>query len=156
MIKVGCCGFPAAMNRYFEHFSLVELNRTFYQYPKEKTVSDWRARAPPHFEFTVKAHQDISHKAKMKIGKDSLNAFEQMRRICNLLNSKVLLIQTPGSFKPDRLSDAERFFANVDRDDLVRVWETRGPAWETSQTYQRLRGALENVNVEHVTDPLRI
>jgi uncharacterized protein YecE (DUF72 family) len=156
MIKVGCCGFPVAMNRYFEHFSLVELNRTFYEYPREKTLVGWRAHAPAHFEFTVKAHQDISHRARMKIGEDSLRAFEQMKGICRLLGSKVLLIQTPGSFKPDRLSDAEKFLAEVDRDDLILTWETRGPSWEADEAQERLGRALKSLNVEHVTDPLRI
>jgi uncharacterized protein YecE (DUF72 family) len=81
MIKVGCCGFPVAMSRYFEQFGLVELNRTFYHYPREKTVADWKRNAPDEFEFTVKAHQDISHKAKMRVGEDSLHAFDQMKRV---------------------------------------------------------------------------
>jgi uncharacterized protein YecE (DUF72 family) len=156
MIKVGCCGFPVAMSKYFQHFSLVELNRTFYEYPRENTLTGWRARAPAQFEFTVKAHQDISHRARMKIGEDSLRAFERMKRTCRLLNSKVLVIQTPGSLRPDRLSDAERFFAGVDRDDLTLTWETRGVSWETNEEYERLADALKSLNVEHVTDPLRI
>ena len=67
MIKVGCCGFPTSMKRYFENYSLVELNSTFYEYPKLETVAGWREKAPENFEFTVKAHQDISHKSKMKL-----------------------------------------------------------------------------------------
>jgi uncharacterized protein YecE (DUF72 family) len=155
MIKVGCCGFPVAMNKYFEHFSLVEINRTFYEYPEEKTLERWRACAPAQFEFTVKAHQDISHRARMKIREDSLRAFEQMKRVCKLLNSRILLIQTPGSFKPDRLPDAEKFFAEADRDDLTLTWETRGPSWETEEAQERLGTTLKSLNVEHVTDPLR-
>lgn len=34
MIKVGCCGFPTSMSQYFKNFNIVELNRTFYQYPR--------------------------------------------------------------------------------------------------------------------------
>jgi len=56
MIGVGCCGFPTSMKKYFETFSLVELNNTFYTYPREKTAEDWREKAPGNFEFTVKAH----------------------------------------------------------------------------------------------------
>ena len=63
MIGVGCCGFPTSMKKYFETFNLVELNNTFYTYPREKTVEDWREKAPGNFEFTVKAHQDISQSA---------------------------------------------------------------------------------------------
>jgi uncharacterized protein YecE (DUF72 family) len=153
---VGCCGFPTSMKKYFENFSLVELNSTFYQYPRTETVEGWRKKAPETFEFTVKAHQDISHKEKMKITNTSLQAFEKMKKICQILNSKTLLIQTPGSFRPDRLEDAEKFFRTVDRDGLVLVWETRGSAWETLNVRKKLGEVLEKLNVVHVTDPFRL
>jgi uncharacterized protein YecE (DUF72 family) len=75
MIEIGCCGFPTSMKEYFENFGVIELNSTFYQYPREKTVQDWRERASENFEFTVKAHQDISHNAKMNVEEASLRAF---------------------------------------------------------------------------------
>jgi uncharacterized protein YecE (DUF72 family) len=156
MIKVGCCGFSTSMKKYFENFSLVELNSTFYQYPREKTVEGWRQKAPENFEFTVKAHQDISHKARLKVEEASFQAFERMKRICRTLNSKILLIQTPGSFKPDKLADAEDFFRKINREDLSLVWETRGPAWETAEVCRKLEQVLEELNVTHVTDPFRI
>ncbi len=156
MIKVGCCGFPTSMKKYFEHFSLVELNSTFYQYPRERTVEGWREKAPGNFEFTVKAHQDISHKAKLKVKEASLKAFERVKKICKTLNSKILLIQTPGSFRPDKLGDAEKFFGAVDREGLVLVWETRGPAWETAEVHKKLGQVLEKLDVTHVTDPFRV
>lgn len=156
MIRVGCCGFPTSMKKYFENFSLVELNSTFYQYPRERTVEGWREKAPENFEFTVKAHQDISHKAKMRVEEASLQAFERMERICKVLNSKMLLIQTPGSFRPDRLGDAEKFFGKVDREELVLVWETRGLAWENFEVRKMLGQVLERLDVTHVTDPFRV
>lgn len=156
MIKVGCCGFPTSMTKYFESFSLIELNNTFYQYPRMETVEGWREKAPKNFEFTVKAHQDISHKARLKIGETSLQAFDRMKQICKALNSKILLFQTPGSFKPDKLVEAEKFFKEVDRDGLVLVWETRGSAWENADVYRELGQVLEKSNVTHVTDPFRV
>jgi len=156
MINAGCCGFPTSMKKYFENFSLVELNSTFYQYPLDETVQGWREKAPKNFEFAVKAHQDISHKAKMKVEELSLQSFERMRRICKILDTKTLLVQTPGSFRLDRLGDAEEFFGEVDREDLVVVWETRGPAWETADVRERLGKVLEKLDVTHVTDPFRV
>ncbi|MGQ9506318.1 MAG: DUF72 domain-containing protein [Candidatus Bathycorpusculaceae bacterium] len=156
MIKVGCCGFPTSMKKYYENFNLVELNRTFYEYPRIETVEGWRKKAPETFEFTVKAHQDISHKEKMEINDASLQAFEKMKKICKILNSKILLIQTPGSFRPDKLQEAKKIFAKVNREGLVLVWETRGSAWENAETYERLGQVLEEIDVSHVTDPFRI
>lgn len=156
MIRVGCCGFPTSMKKYFERFSLVELNSTFYQYPRERTVEGWRERAPESFEFTVKVHQDVSHKAKLKVGEASLEAFEQMKRICKILGSKILLFQTPSSFRPDRLGDAEEFFGSVQHEGLILVWETRGSAWESADVRERLRRVLESLDVGHVTDPFKV
>jgi len=144
------------MKKYFKNFSLVELNSTFYQYPRMETVEGWREKAPENFEFTVKAHQDISHKAKIKVEEASLQAFERMKQICKALNSKIMLIQTPGSFRQDRLGEAEKFFREVNREGLVLVWETRGPAWETNEAYKRLGQVLEKLDVTHVTDPFRV
>jgi len=139
------------MQRYYESFSLVELNRTFYQYPKMSTVAGWREKAPSEFEFTVKAHQDISHRFKFET-KPSLQAFPQMKEMCETLNARILLVQTPASLRPDRLDDAEEFFRKVQRGDLIVVWETRGPAWEEPETRKRLAKVLREVDVPHVTD----
>jgi len=144
------------MKKYFEKFSLVELNRTFYQYPRMETVEGWRKKAPKDFEFTVKAHQDISHKARLKDEELSLQTFKRMKQICEVLNSKILLIQTPGSLRPNALGDAEKFFKKINREDLVLVWETRGEAWENMEIYKKLGQVLRGVGVVHVTDPFRI
>ena len=156
MIKVGCCGYPVSMKRYYESFSLVELNTTFYQYPRISTVEGWRAKAPKNFEFTVKAHQDVSHKFKLRPERECLEAFEKMREICNILGAKILLVQTPASLRPDKLEDAKEFFRRISREDLTIVWETRGPAWETKEARQRLADALKELDIPHVVDPFKI
>lgn len=144
------------MKRYFEKYQLVELNSTFYEYPRPETVKGWREKASENFEFTVKAHQDISHKSKMRVDETSLKSFETMKQICKTLKAKILLIQTPGSFKPDKLGDAEKFFKAVDREDLILAWETRGPEWEKREVYEKLSQVLKDLGVVHVTDPFRV
>jgi len=155
MIKVGCCGYPVGRKRYQETFRLVEINRTFYKIPSISTVIKWRKEAPSDFEFTVKAHQDISHKYKLKL-KGALEPFETMKTICKNLAAKIILIQTPASFKPDHLEDAEDFFKGVQREELIIVWETRGPLWEDEEIRERLKTVLERLDVSHVTDPFRV
>jgi len=143
------------MKKYYERFRLVEINRTFYEYPKISTAAGWRERAPPDFEFTVKAHQSISHKFRFEL-EPSIEAFERMKEICETLKARILLIQTPGSFRPDKLDDAEKFFEKISREDLRIVWETRGPAWETPSLREKLARTLRELDVSHVTDPFRI
>jgi len=142
------------MKKYYESFSLVELNRTFYEYPRMSTVEGWRAKAPQDFEFTVKAHQDITHRFRFEM-EPSLPLFETMKQICQTLKARILLIQTPGSFRPDKLSDAMKFLGKVKRDDLVVVWETRGLAWDLPDVRKKLSERLEALNVIHVTDPFK-
>ena len=155
MIKIGCCGYPVSMKKYYENLDLVELNTTFYQYPRISTVEGWRAKAPENFEFTVKAHQDISHRFKLEPEKECLEAFQKMKEICGILKAKILLIQTPASFRPEKLEVAEKFFSQIPREGLTVVWETRGPAWETEEVRQKLAEILENLDVPHVVDPFK-
>ena len=102
MIKVGCCGYSVGRKRYQETFSLVEINRTFYKIPKISTIARWRREAPKDFEFTVKAHQSISHEHKLRLA-ETIETFETMKDICRELEAKIILIQTPASFKPENL-----------------------------------------------------
>jgi uncharacterized protein YecE (DUF72 family) len=142
------------MKKYQETFGLVELNTTFYSYPKMPTVAKWREKAPENFEFTVKAHQDISHKFKFK-SEPSIKAFEQMKQICKALRARILLIQTPGSFKPDKLRDTQEFLSKINREGLTVVWETRGPSWDEPHMRERLAKLLRELDVPHVTDPFK-
>jgi len=142
------------MKKYYESFRLVELNHTFYAYPQTSTVAGWREKAPQGFEFTVKAHQDITHKFRFELGL-SLPAFETMKQICQTLKAHILLIQTPGSLRPDKLRDAEEFLSKIKRNNLVLVWETRGPAWDAPEVREKLAERLEALNVVHVTDPFK-
>ena len=61
IVKVGCCGFPISKNKYYDEFGIVELQTTFYNIPREKTLLKWREEAPEDFEFIVKAFQGITH-----------------------------------------------------------------------------------------------
>jgi len=153
--KVGCCGYPVSMKKYRETFQVVELNNTFYQYPKDSAVEKWRNESPKGFEFTVKANQEISHKYRLKTDL-AAEAFDKMKKICRILQARVLLIQTPGSFRPDQLGAAHEFFKEADRDGLTLVWETRGDEWEKPEVRDLLRKILDGVGVSHVTDPFRL
>lgn len=155
MIKVGCCGYPVSQTRYHETFNLVELNSTFYRYPSISTAERWRKKSPSGFEFTVKAHQDISHKYRLRV-EQAAEPFERIKQICRVLEAKIILIQTPGSFTTKNLNDAERFFREVNRDGFILVWETRGPSWESEDGFRALKSVLSELNVTHVTDPLKM
>ena len=60
-IKGGCCSFSMAQRDYFQRYQLIEIQQTFYQPPQLRTAEKWRASAPRHLEFTLKAWQLITH-----------------------------------------------------------------------------------------------
>src|SRR5438874_1322120 len=53
---------------YAEHFSLVEVNSTFYRIPDAKVVRSWRQQTPEDFIFDVKLHRLLSrHSTKPEL-----------------------------------------------------------------------------------------
>jgi uncharacterized protein YecE (DUF72 family) len=46
---------------YADHFHTVEVDSTFYACPSGRTVSNWAARTPDAFIFSVKVPQTITH-----------------------------------------------------------------------------------------------
>lgn len=53
------------LHRWFQYyqsrFPIVEMNSTFYQFPRPVTTRAWVRQARPDFAFVVKAHRSISH-----------------------------------------------------------------------------------------------
>lgn len=171
MIKVGCCGFNLSQKRYFKTFSVVEIQQTFYRLPQEETLLRWRKQAPLNFEYTLKAWQLITHpvssptyrKLKIKLKnaknyglfqptKEVFSAFQKFLGVCEILESKVVIFQTPASFGPEKknIENLRTFFRTVLRKGLIFCWEVRGK-WEESLVKQ-LCGELELV---HCVDPFK-
>ncbi len=171
IIKVGSCGwsylnaekyvprwkdkFKSKLQVYAKLFDLVEINSTFYRIPKLSTARKWREEADEvneGFEFTVKVSQLITHKDPF--GKQSLWAFERMKEIARELRAKILLFQSPASFKPteDNLEKARGFFEKIDRDDFVLVWEVR---WAKDWTKEIVRSVFSELGLNQCIDPFR-
>jgi uncharacterized protein YecE (DUF72 family) len=60
-LKVGCCGYPIAVKKYFEAFRFVEVQSTFYNLPRLSMVKRWREIAPEDSEFSMKAWRVVTH-----------------------------------------------------------------------------------------------
>lgn len=154
-IKIGCCGFPVAKDRYYKNFDAVEIQQTFYRPPEEKTVLKWRSEAPDDFEFTLKAWQLVTHepssptyrRLKFKIHESKKKnygffkptdevweAWEKTERIAQILKSKIIVFQCPPRFEPnsENKKNLERFFKTIKRKTYVLTWEPRG-RWEREE-----------------------
>ncbi|MCS7104458.1 MAG: DUF72 domain-containing protein [Thermofilaceae archaeon] len=177
MLKVGTCGWSARGGRkaYFVYFKVIELQETFYKLPQEDLALKWREGAPADFEFTLKAWQAITHpissptwkRSGLKISKnveekygyfrvtdETLDAWEKTSRICEILDAKVCIFQTPPSFgcTPENASSVEAFFTTINRKGISLGWEPRGN-WNNNPNILKL--LFEKLDLTHVVDPLK-
>ncbi|MEM2940512.1 MAG: DUF72 domain-containing protein [Thermoproteota archaeon] len=171
MIKIGCCGFPVSMQKYFSEFSLVETQSTFYKLPEIKTVERWRSQASENFEFTVKAWQGITHPSdsptwkrsglkKLDLrdygnfnpSKKTFEAWEKTLEVVKSLNARIAVFQTPPSFNPSprNISNMRNFFKEIDREGVRLAWEPRGEWLEKNSLTKKI---LEELELIHVVDP---
>ena len=49
------------LRHYIEEFDTVELNASFYRWPKDSTFSAWQQQLPDGFAMSVKAHRGLTH-----------------------------------------------------------------------------------------------
>jgi len=168
MIKIGCCGwsylrpadvvetqdwrarYPHKLALYAAYFDLVEVNSTFYRLPRVKTSARWfeLARAVnPEFEFVVKVPQEITHRDRFA-SERSIAAYSRTAEIADALGAKILLFQTPTSFRPTRenIAHLRAFFEKVDRHGRRFAFEPRG--WD-----ERSVRTVLDLKLIHVTDP---
>jgi len=172
-IKVGCCGFPTAKERYFKNFDVVEIQQTFYQPPEIKTATKWRELAPEDFEFTLKAWQLITHEPKSptyrKLGspipeskkknyggfkptEDVFKAWEKTEEIARKLKAKYIIFQSPASFQPtsENMNNMKKFFKKIKAKNYILTWEPRGK-WESND----LKSLSEELGLLICLDPFK-
>jgi uncharacterized protein YecE (DUF72 family) len=53
------------LDRYVQEFSTVELNSSFYRWPRQETFGRWRRRLPPGFALSVKAPRGLTHAKRL-------------------------------------------------------------------------------------------
>ncbi len=168
-VKVGCCGFPTSRKRYFREFGLVEIQRTFYRIPRASTVERWRKESPKDFEYTLKAWAAITHRPGgpvwRKAGIDcadcgmlrptegNFTAWEMVRVVAAKLGSKIVIFQSPPSFRRSDLTerDLRDFFSSLDRGGLAVGWEPRDESWWIDE--RGLIRLLDDLDLIHVVDP---
>jgi uncharacterized protein YecE (DUF72 family) len=171
--KVGCCGFGIARAKYFQTFSVVEIQQSFYQPPRQDTVKRWRDEAPVDFEFTLKAWQLITHEAssptyrrlkerlseKQKTQVGAFRATDVVRRawdttlrMARLLTADKVVFQCPASFGPtsENKDCMREFFSRIDRAGVTCIWEPRGK-WQTDEIAELCR----DLDLVHCVDPFR-
>ncbi len=130
-------GLPAAgrLGRYTECFPTVELNASFYHWPREQTFAGWRRRLPPGFRLSVKAPRGLSHARRLYGPEDWV---ERIVRSWYELRGRrgMLLLQLP----PDQQRDDARldYFLCALPSWIPVAVEFRHPSWHTEPVYSLL------------------
>jgi len=150
--KIGCSGFHykhwkdnfypegLAQTKWFEfycqHFNTVELNTTFYRFPKLSFLESWYQRSPKDFLFAVKAPRLITHFKQFQKTEEIIGDFYSV--IEEGLKEKLgcVLFQLPprSAFTDERL---ERIIKNLDPA-FKNVLEFRHVSWWTPEVYDKL------------------
>jgi uncharacterized protein YecE (DUF72 family) len=130
----------ARLDLYTHQFSTVELNASFYRWPRGSTFAGWRRRLPPGFQLSVKAPRGLTHAKKLYSPEVWA---ERLTSSWHELGERraVLLVQlAPGQPRDDARLD--HFLAVLP--DWMRVAvELRHPSWHDDAVFDLLerRGA---------------
>lgn len=124
---------------YCEHFNTVELNVTFYRFPRAKNFITWYNRSPADFSFSVKAPRVITHFKQMIRSAEMINDF--YKACTDGLKEKLgpVLFQFPERFvyTQERL---QRLVDNLDPG-FINVVEFRHESWWNDDVYKQLKKA---------------
>jgi uncharacterized protein YecE (DUF72 family) len=114
------------LGHYAQRFGTVELNSSFYRWPREASFAGWRRRLPDGFQLSVKAPRGLTHAKRLYAPEVWV---DRLTRCWHVLGSAraVLLVQLP----PDHVRDDARlryFLELLPRWMRVAV-ELRHPSW---------------------------
>ena len=115
------------LKAYSKKFNFVEVNSTFYKILHPSTVERWRHQVPEEFEFSVKCYQALTHKIGIRPVEDAFKTINTMLSYCNVLNAKILVLETPASLLLNEkfVDDAKQFFNSLSLNNVRIAWEFR-------------------------------
>jgi uncharacterized protein YecE (DUF72 family) len=120
---------------YVRRFHTVELNASFYRWPRSTTFAGWRERLPAGFRLSVKAPRGLTHARKLQAPEEWV---ERIATAWQELGDKraVLLVQlAPGHARDDaRLAH----FLGALPPSIRTAVEFRHPSWHDDAVYDLL------------------
>ncbi len=120
---------------YANHFTCVEINNTFYQFPAQVTIEHWLADTPPDFVFALKASRYITHMKKLRECEQALARFlEQSRLFGRKLGP--ILFQLPPHWRVN-IERLETFLKALP-EGLRFAMEFRDQSWHINEVYDLL------------------
>ncbi|MFZ0926620.1 MAG: DUF72 domain-containing protein [Halobacteriota archaeon] len=123
------------MEQYAQFFHSVEVNSTFYQFPKEGQLKKWYNATPDDFIFSVKMNRHITHTKRLHETRGALSDFFE---ICEALEYKLgpYLVGLPASFKKD-IDRLDEFLSLLP--DHRFAFEFRHNSWFSEDVFDRFK-----------------
>jgi uncharacterized protein YecE (DUF72 family) len=122
---------------YCESFNTVELNVTFYRFPRVKDLQNWYKRSPDEFMFTVKAPRLITHFKRFKnVSRELGDFYETVSKGLKDKLGPILFQLHPGI--EYRESTLEHILKNLD-ESFINVLEFRHSSWWQPAVIKALR-----------------
>jgi uncharacterized protein YecE (DUF72 family) len=166
--KIGCSGYhypewkgifypdDIPQRKWFEyysrHFNTLELNVTFYRFPRIEFLKSWYERSPEDFSFAVKAPRHITHFKKFKDAQRMLQDFNGA--VKEGLGEKLgcVLFQFPANYKYEA-GRLDRIIELLDVS-VKNVLEFRHESWWNAEVYARLaKASVSFCGMSHPTLP---
>ena len=125
---------------YATRLNSVEVNYTFRRFATEKLLAGWIAATPAHFQFTVKAHQAITHIKRLRDAAEFTRSFlGSLQPLVEAGKMGCVLFQLPPFQKGDP-GLLKEFLAILPKQ--VRcAFEFRHASWFVEEIYALLREA---------------
>ena len=138
-----------ALEVYSEVFNFVEVNYTFYEYPDVRTVENWRRTVPESFTFSVRCHQDLTHRIGLKPVDEAYYVLSQMITYCETLDAPFLVLETPARyiFGQEEVDRARDFFSSSNLRGVRLVWEIRAPITAVVTAFMQDLGIVHSVDL---------
>jgi uncharacterized protein YecE (DUF72 family) len=120
---------------YADRFQTVEINNSFYQLPRKRTLEKWRDGVQAGFVFAVKASRYITHMKKLKDPEKTLSPFLE---VIDVLRPKLgpVLFQIPPKwrFNPERFRDFLKALPSGHK----YAFELRDPSWHDPRAFEAM------------------
>lgn len=137
------------LRAYAKCFDFVEVNSTFYEYPSPRTVKGWRRTVPRNFTFTVRCHQDLTHRIGLRPVDEAHTVFNKMIEVCRTISAPFLHLLTPPNSLQDEteIRDAEDFLSSSNPKGVRLAWELRSPPKQKHVRLMQDHGIVHSVDL---------
>src|SRR6267143_5411165 len=138
------------LKAYSSAYDFVEVNSTYYRLPSPVTVSSWRRRVPPGFEFSVRCHRDLAELHGLELTSKNVRLVDSMEKICRQLRASVLTILIPKELVRDEELSSKLGVvlstASLGRTIIAVEFRGEEPTNDTLKTLQD-HGAVHSVDI---------